>query len=64
MATFNELDLTIECLNTSPVILWQPVAVGVDILVSGEHQCAPVSGMVQSQSVAELMRGHQQQIYT
>ncbi len=56
--------LTIKCLNTSPVIVWQPVSVCVHILVCGEHQCLSVPGMIQTQSVAKLVGRHQQQIHT
>lgn len=56
--------LTIKGLNPTRVVLWQPVSVCVDILISGIHQCSSVPGVVQAQSVAKLMGRHQQQIHT
>lgn len=56
--------LTIKGLDATPVVVWQPVSVRVDVLISGEHECSSVPGVIQAQSVAELMGRHQQQIHT
>lgn len=65
LITWNVLSsLTIEGLNPTPVIVWQPVSIRVDVLVSGEHQCSSVPGVIQAQSVAKLVGRHKQQIHT
>lgn len=58
------LFLTIKGLNSAPVIIWKLVPVCVDILIGGVHQRSSVPGVIQAQSVAELMGRHQQQIHT
>lgn len=55
---------TIQSLNATSVIIRQPVSICIHILVSGEHQCPSVPGVIQAQSMAELMGCHQQQIHT
>ena len=56
--------LTIKGLDPTPVIIRQPVSIRVDVLISGEHQCSSVPGVIQAQSVAKLVGSHQQQIHT
>lgn len=51
--------LTIQGLNTSSVIIWQSVAVCINILVCWKHEGSSVPGVIQAQSVTEFMRRHQ-----
>lgn len=56
--------LTIQGLNTLPVIIWQSVAVCINILVCWKHERSSVSGVIQAQSVTKLVCRHQKQIHT
>lgn len=58
------MQFTIKGLNSLSVIIWQLVSVGVDIPISGEHECSSVPGVIQAKSVSELVGSHQQQIRT
>lgn len=55
---------TIKALNSLSVVIWQLVSSGVDILISGEHECSSVPGVIQAKRMTELMGSHQQQIHT
>lgn len=56
--------LTIQGLNTLPVIIWQSVAIRINILVCWKHERSSFSGVIQAQSVTKLMCRHQKQIHT
>lgn len=56
--------LTVDSLDASAVVVWQLEVFGVKPLVEGGHDGRGVVGVLQAQSVTQLMDGHQKNIVT
>lgn len=55
---------TVDRLDASAVIVWELEGFRVKPLVEGSHDGRGVVGVLQAQSVTELMDGHQKDIIT
>lgn len=55
---------TVDCLDASAVVVWQLEVFSIEPLVEGGHDGRRVIGMLQSQSVTQLVDGHQKNIIT
>lgn len=55
---------TVDCLDASAVVIWELEIFRVKPLVEGGHDGRGVVGVLQTQSMTQLMDGHQENIIT
>lgn len=49
---------TVDRLDASPIVIWKMEVLGLEPLVEGGHDGRGVVGVLQTQSVAQLVDGH------